>query len=50
VLRAFSPVLENLKQNGGNADANVAQLAFEFRVMQGRLAAGTASNPQSKTL
>ena len=50
VLRAFSPVLESLKQDGGNADANVAQLAFEFRVMQGRLAAGTASNTQSKTL
>ncbi|MEJ0085747.1 MAG: hypothetical protein WDO72_08700 [Pseudomonadota bacterium] len=50
VLRAFSPVLESLKQPDGKADASVAQLAFEFRVMQSRLAAGTASNPQSKTL
>jgi hypothetical protein len=49
VLRAFSPVLENLKK-GGNPDADVAQLAFEFRVMQGRLSAGTASNSQSTTL
>ena len=50
VLRAFSPVLESLKQDGGNANADVAQLAFEFRVMQGRLDAGTASTTQSKTL
>jgi hypothetical protein len=50
VLRAFSPVLESLKQPDANADASVAQLAFEFRVMQGRLNAGTASNPRSKTL
>ena len=50
VLRAFSPVLESLKQDGGNANADVAQLAFEFRVMQGRLNAGAASNPTSKTL
>ena len=50
VLRAFSPVLENLKQDGSNANADVAQLAFEFRVMQGRLNAGAASNPPSKTL
>ena len=50
VLRAFSPVLENLKQDGGNANADVSQLAFEFRVMQGRLSAAPASNPTSKTL
>ena len=50
VLRAFSPVLESLKANGGDAPADVAQLAFEFRVMQGRLDAGTASSSQSTTL
>jgi hypothetical protein len=50
VLRAFSPVLENLKKGEGNAEADVAQLAFEFRVMQGRLAAGSASSNQAKTL
>jgi len=50
VLRAFSPVLESLKQPDTNADASVAQLAFEFRVMQGRLNAGAASSTQSKTL
>ena len=50
VLRAFSPVLENLKKGDGNADADVAQLAFEFRVMQGRLSAGTASNTHSTAL
>jgi len=50
VLRAFSPVLESLKQGDGNAQADVSQLAFEFRVMQGRLNAGAASTTRSKTL
>jgi hypothetical protein len=50
VLRAFSPVLESLKQEGADPTASVAQLAFEFRVMQGRLATGPASTPNSTTL
>jgi hypothetical protein len=50
VLRAFSPVLENLKHPDANADADVAQLAFEFRVMQGRLNAAASSSNQPKTL
>jgi hypothetical protein len=50
VLRAFSPVLESLKHPDGNADADVAQLAFEFRVMQGRLNAAASSSNQPKTL
>jgi hypothetical protein len=50
VLRAFSPVLESLKHADGNADADVAQLAFEFRVMQGRLSAAASSNNPTKTL
>jgi hypothetical protein len=49
VLRAFSPVLEGL-QKGGDTSASVAQLAFELRVMQGRLAAAPASNTKSTTL
>jgi hypothetical protein len=50
VLRAFSPVLESLKQEGADPTASVAQLAFEFRVTQGRLATGNASGPKSTTL
>jgi len=50
VLRAFSPVLESLKAEDGDPSASVAQLAFEFRVMQGRLDAGSASNTRSTTL
>jgi anti-sigma factor RsiW len=49
VLRAFSPVLEGL-QKGGDTSASVAQLAFELRVMQGRLAAAPASHNRSTTL
>jgi hypothetical protein len=49
VLRAFTPVLESLKTKDGDATASVAQLAFEMRVMQGRLASA-ASNTQSTTL
>lgn len=48
VLRAFSPVLESLKTEGGDTAASVDQLAFEFRVMQGRL--GAASSTNSATL
>lgn len=52
VLRAFSPVLEDLGQGRGDASASIAQLGFELRVMQGRLSAGaeTPSSTQSTTL
>jgi hypothetical protein len=48
VLRAFSPVLESLAQDGGDASADIAQLSFELRVMQGRLSA--AADTPSTTL
>ncbi|HET7811240.1 MAG TPA: hypothetical protein VFL16_11760 [Steroidobacteraceae bacterium] len=50
VLRAFTPILESVQQGGSGAAADVSQLAFELRVMQGRLATGKASNTRSTTL
>lgn len=50
VLRAFSPVLESLRHGGGDASGSVDQLAFELRVMQGRLGAAPAAPTQSTTL
>jgi len=50
VLRAFSPVLESVARGDQDTSASVAQLAFELRVMQGRLATGKASNSHSTTL
>jgi len=50
VLRAFTPILESVQQGGSGTAADVSQLAFELRVMQGRLATGKASNNQSTTL
>jgi len=50
VLRAFTPVLESLQRGGGDASESVDQLAFELRVMQGRLGAAPASATQSTTL
>jgi len=51
VLRAFSPILEDLGQGRGDSSASIAQLNFELRVMQGRLSAVDASsNTQSTTL
>ena len=49
VLRAFTPILESVQQ-GGDTTANLDQLEFELRVMQGRLATGKASNSHSTTL
>ena len=49
VLRAFSPVLEGMKQ-GGDSSASLAQLSFELRIMQGRLGAGAASASEPTTL
>ena len=52
VLRAFSPVLDDLAHDRGDASASIAQLGFELRVMQGRLSAGadTPSGAPSTTL
>jgi anti-sigma factor RsiW len=43
VLRAFAPILENVGHGGELSASSIAQLNFELRVMQGRLAAGTAT-------
>jgi hypothetical protein len=50
VLRAFSPVLESVARGDQDTSASVAQLAFELRVMQDRLATGKASRSHSTTL
>jgi hypothetical protein len=43
VLRAFTPILEDLASGrGDSAASNVAQLSFELRVMQARLSAEAA--------
>ena len=45
VLRAFTPILESLAVEPGDASASdVAQLSFELRVMQARLKAETATS------
>jgi hypothetical protein len=43
VLRAFTPILENVADGHGETSASVAQLSFELRVMQARLGAGAAA-------
>ena len=52
VLRAFAPVLESVAHEGAEPAAGVAQLSFELRVMQERLAAetGTPADAGSATL
>jgi anti-sigma-K factor RskA len=51
VLRAFAPILEGLAHDGGDDSANIAQLSFELRVMQGRLSADAgATSKQTTTL
>jgi hypothetical protein len=47
VLRAFAPILENVAHDGGDATADLAQLSFELRVMQGRLSAGSKAGSGS---
>jgi hypothetical protein len=49
VLRAFGPILENVAQGGGDSSADVAQLSFELRVMQGRLNAASGAAAASST-
>jgi hypothetical protein len=43
VLRAFTPVLEGVADGRSQTAASVAQLNFELRVMQARLAAESAT-------
>jgi hypothetical protein len=50
VLRAFSPVLESLQHGEADPADSLDQLAFELRVMQGRLGAAPASATQSTRL
>jgi hypothetical protein len=50
VLRAFSPVLESLQQGETDTADSLDQLAFELRVMQGRLGAAPASPIPSTSL
>jgi hypothetical protein len=49
VLRAFAPILEGLAHDGGDNTANIAQLSFELRVMQGRLSADAGTTPKQTT-
>lgn len=51
-LRSFTPILERLaEEDAGSSEsaAQMAQLSFELRVMQARLAAETATPPPSST-
>jgi len=50
VLRAFAPILDSLSRDGGDATADIAQLTFELRVMQGRLSASTNAASRSTQL
>jgi negative regulator of sigma E activity len=43
VLRAFTPILENVAGGHAETAASVAQLSFELRVMQARLGADAAA-------
>lgn len=52
-LRSFAPILENLADepsNGGATSGDLAQLNFELRVMQARLAAESATPPAAQPL
>ena len=45
VLRAFNPLLEDLANGRSETTtADIAQLSFEMRVMQARLASGARSS------
>jgi hypothetical protein len=51
VLRAFTPILESLAVEPGDASASdVAQLSFELRVMQARLKAETGTAPPAERI
>lgn len=51
VLRAFTPILERLADDRGDAAAgDVAQLNFELKVMQARLAAATSNRSTEQSV
>jgi anti-sigma-K factor RskA len=51
VLRAFTPILESLAVDPGDASASdIAQLSFELRVMQARLQAETGAAPSAQRI
>jgi polyhydroxyalkanoate synthesis regulator protein len=51
VLRAFTPILENLASERREADASdLAQLNFELRVMQARLKAEAESQSTAQSI
>ena len=51
VLRAFTPILESLADDRGDASASdIAQLNFELRVMQARLKATTESQSPAQPI
>jgi hypothetical protein len=51
VLRAFTPILESLAVDPGEASASdIAQLSFELRVMQARLQAETKTAPAAERI
>jgi hypothetical protein len=52
-LRAFTPILESLAEEGpdeGEPGGEIAQLNFELRVMQARLAADASTSPTPDSL
>jgi tellurite resistance protein len=52
-LRSFTPILESLALNGSDSSGSAGQLAqlnFELRVMQARLAAEASSSPAAQSL
>jgi len=52
VLRAFTPVLERLANDGGQQSAagEAAQLDFELKVLQARLSAAAANQPDASSV
>ncbi len=51
VLRAFTPILESLQDDRGDASASdIAQLSFELRVMQARLKAAAEPQPPAQSI
>jgi hypothetical protein len=51
VLRAFTPILESLQDDRGEASASeIAQLSFELRVMQARLKAAVEPQPPAQSI
>lgn len=49
-LRSFAPILEGLADDGGDPNGSLAQLNFELRVMQARLATPPEDSRNGRTL